>query len=82
MAMCHRPFDVTTAPSDVSKRVMNAVWCDQTCKSRKSIASALLYTLERSSFAQCKSTSTIKRLSSSVATKQGRGRVPTRSKKK
>ena len=71
MATRDRRFDVTTAPTDVSKRVMDAVWCDHTRKSRYSTANAMLCTLERSPYAQSNSASTFKRPSV-----QGQAQLP------
>ena len=71
MATRDRPFDVTTAPADVSKCVMNAVWCDRTHKSHYNTANAVLCTLERSSFAQSNSASTFNRPSV-----QGQAQLP------
>ena len=59
MATRDRPFDVTTAPADMSKREMDAVWCDHTRKSRNSTANVVLCTLERIYCAQSKATSSI-----------------------
>ena len=85
MATRDRPFDVTTAPADVSKRVMEAVWCGHTRKSRYSTASAVLCTLGGSSLHPeqfCLYIQASKRPRSSATAKRGRGSVPTGSKRR
>ena len=53
MAMHDRAIDVTTAPIDVSNHVMDMVWCDPMCESRRTIASAVLDTQKTRNTAQC-----------------------------
>ena len=52
MAMCDHAIDVTSAPIDVSNRVMDTVWFSHACKSRRSTARTALGTQRRENTTQ------------------------------
>ena len=52
MAMRDHTIDVTSAPIDVSNRVMDTVWFSHACKSRRSTARTALATQRRENTTQ------------------------------